>query len=54
MEEGIKTGREEGLAACIETCQEVGWTKDQAARQIIAKFSLSEKEASEYVKKAWK
>jgi flagellar biosynthesis/type III secretory pathway protein FliH len=54
MEDGIKIGKEEGLTACIETCQEFGGTRDQATRQIIKKFSLTEKEASEYVKKAWR
>jgi flagellar biosynthesis/type III secretory pathway protein FliH len=54
MEDGIKTGREEGLTACIETCQEFGVTREQLTQQIIKKFSLTEKEASEYVEKAWK
>jgi hypothetical protein len=54
FERRIELQKEEGLTACIETCQEFGWTRDQAARQIIKKFSLTEEEASEYVKKAWK
>jgi hypothetical protein len=56
--EGLQAGRKEGLQAgiiaCIEMCQEIEWTKEQAVHQVVKKFSLPIKDAAEYVEQNWK
>ncbi len=49
-EEGIK----EGIKALIETCSELGITKDNALEKVKEKFYLSETEANIYFKEFWK
>ena len=55
MEEGRIVGREEGrIEGMVETCQELGLSKEATIERIWNKFSLSEEEATEYVEKSWK
>lgn len=54
MEEGRIMGREEGrIEGMVETCQELGLSKEATIERIWNKFSLTEEEATEYVEKSW-
>ncbi len=53
-EEGIEQGIEQGIKALIETCQDLGVTKDATAERIVEKFSMSALCADKYMKKYWR
>lgn len=53
-EEGIAEGREEGMIALIETCQEFGKSKEETLAKVMQKLSLSKEKAATYVEKYWK
>lgn len=53
-EEGIEQGIEQGIKALIETCQDLGVTKDATAERIVEKFSMSPLCADKYMKKYWR
>ena len=53
-EEGIEQGIEQGIKALIETCQDLGVTKDATAKRIVEKFSMSALCADKYMKKYWR
>ena len=50
---GEKRGEERGISCILELLKEFGCTEDNARFHLEMKFHLSEKEASEYVKKYW-
>lgn len=53
-EEGIAIGDARGICKLVETCQEFGRTKEEAAQKLVEKYGLSEAEAKQRVKKHWK
>ena len=52
--EGRKEGIKEGLKALIETCSELGITKDKALEKVKEKFDLSDAEVNKYFNEFWK
>ena len=53
-EQGREQGRLEGIEAIVETCQELGASKEETLEKIVKKFSLSEEKAKEYMDRFWK
>lgn len=52
-EEGIRQGTEQGIKALIETCMELGVSKEDTAVKIGQKFSLTREESKGYLDKYW-
>lgn len=50
----VDSGRQEGIQALIETCQEFGKTQDEVREKLTLKFSLTKEKAEEYLKQYWK
>lgn len=50
---GEKRGREQGIAVLIETCHELGRSKDETMQRIRDKFSLTRKTAELMMGKYW-
>lgn len=53
-EEGYEESQENGIRVLIESCKEFGVDKEDAMRQIMKKYSVSEQVAREYLEKYWK
>lgn len=51
---GMEKGIAEGIRATVEICQEDGKTLDSTFMRIKEKFSLSQEDATRYVKRFWK
>lgn len=51
--EGLRKGRLEGLINSIALCKEFNCSQEVTVEKIQSKFSLSEEEAKDYVKKYW-
>lgn len=51
LEQGLKQGLKQGL---IETCNELGLSREDTLTRLIEKFSLSEEPANELMQKYWK
>lgn len=51
---GCEKGRQKGIQASIEICQELNLSKEDSISKIIQKFSISEEDAKKYMKKYWK
>ncbi len=49
-----KEKESQGVSALIETCRELGLSRDAALAKVIEKFDLEPKRAQEYVEKVWK
>ena len=49
--EGQREGRLEGIRATIRTCKKFNISEEDIIRNIMEEFSLSQEEASGYVKK---
>ena len=49
--EGQREGRLEGIRATIRTCKKFSISEEDIIRNIVEEFSLSQEEASGYVKK---
>lgn len=54
LEKGRKEGIEQGLKASIEICQDCSFSKEDTLARLMEKFSISQKEAEEFLKKYWK
>lgn len=52
-EESYEEGREEGIKALIQTCREFGHPKKEVMAKITEKFSLTEKNAEDFMQKFW-
>ena len=50
---GEVRGMELGIKALIETCRELNITREEILLKIVEKFSLSEREAEEYLLLHW-
>lgn len=53
IQEGRLEGRLEGIRATIRTCKTLNATYEQTLESIIKEFSLSESEATNYMKQYW-
>ena len=53
FEAGMEAGREAGMIANIRTCKNFNIAKDAVIKNLRKEFNLTEKEASECVKKYW-
>lgn len=53
MERGMERGMEQGIQALIETCREVGVSREDTQRKVMQKFSLPEDKAENYLKRCW-
>lgn len=53
-EEALEQGLEQGIQAMVESCQELGTSRDMAVAQLMKKFDLEEQSAQEKVDKYWK
>ena len=51
---GIEQGIEQGIQVLIESLQEMGIPKEELSKKIQDKFSVSMKEAENYIQKYWK
>lgn len=52
-EKGRLKGLEEGIKALVETCHELGISKEETVKRIEDKFRLTTEEAGEYVNDYW-
>ena len=48
-EDGVEEGLREGAKALIETCQEIGWSKEEIKRKLLQKLAISEENAEIYL-----
>ncbi len=53
-QEGREEGREEGIQILLELCSEHQIPQNEIVEKMIQKFSITEEEAQEYLKKYWK
>ncbi|MDY3920390.1 MAG: hypothetical protein SOZ59_15585 [Candidatus Limivivens sp.] len=51
--DGVESGVAQGIKALIETYQEFGISREDSVTKVMQKFSVSQEEAKEYVKKYW-
>ena len=51
---GIEQGFEKGIRILVETCQEMGMSKEESEKQVGAKYHLSEERAKDSMEKYWK
>ena len=54
VEEAYEEGMEEGIRVLIETCQELGISKEETVSKIEEKSSLSSEAIEELMEKYWK
>ena len=54
MEEGIEKGIRTGISALISACRDFGKSRNETRDCLIRKYSLSDKEADEYMEEFWK
>lgn len=52
--EGRRWGIDLGIRILIETCQEIGLSREKTLERIAAKFSVGKEEAQRYIEKYWK
>lgn len=53
LQELVNKGILEGLKNSIAICKDLGCSQELTIEKILSKFSLSEEEAVEYVRKYW-
>lgn len=53
-EQGVRQGVEQGILAVIQTCRELGASRDATVLRLKNQFSLSDKQAGEYMGLYWK
>lgn len=54
IEQGVKQGIEQGIFAVIQTCRELGASRDATVLRLKKQFSLSDELAGEYMGLYWK
>ena len=54
LAQGQEQGLEQGIQAIVESCQELGASRNRAVAQLMKKFDLEEQSAQEKVNKYWK
>ncbi len=53
IQRGIKQGLKQGIQALVETCQEIGVSKEDTIGKLSEKFGLKENKAAEQVNRYW-
>lgn len=53
LERGEEIGKEIGIRALVETCQELGMLREETQEKVEMKFALTEAAAKEYMEKYW-
>ena len=53
LEAARMTGLEQGIKTVIETCRELGLSREKTAEKIMEKYMLSPEKAEEYMKTIW-
>ena len=53
MEQGLEQGLEQGMRVLIETCQELGMSRDETSIRLMKKFSLQEDIAEMHLSRYW-
>lgn len=53
-QEALAQGQEQGIQGIVESCQELGTSRNRAVAQLMKKFDLEEQSAQEKVDKYWK
>lgn len=51
--EGISQGIEQGIKALVETCKELGISKEDTLNRVEGKFAVTKEAAEKYVKEFW-
>lgn len=51
--EGLAEGRIEGIKAVIETCRELGVSKETAMEKVLQKFEVTREEAEQLLDQNW-
>lgn len=54
IEQGIEQGMEVGIQALIETCKDMGVSKQDTQQYVETKFSMSQNTAGNFMTKYWK
>lgn len=58
VDDGIKIGemrgKRDGIAALIETCQELGLSREETAQKVMLRFDYTRKKAMAEVRRCWK
>ena len=53
LEVGIERGREEGICALIQTCQELGLSREETEQKVKEKFPAFIERMQDYMEKYW-
>lgn len=51
--EGLNQGIEQGVKALIETCTELGCTREKTLERLVSKLQVSRENAERYMKQYW-
>ena len=53
IEQGIERGIEQGIKALIETCKELGLSRNETVLKIVEKFGITKENSEKYVERYW-
>ena len=53
IEEGIEKGMEKGIEALIETCHELGVSRDDTVAKLMSRFDMEHESALQSVERYW-
>ncbi len=53
LNQGIEQGIEQGIKALIETCTELGCTREKTLERLVSKLQISRENAERYMKQYW-
>ena len=53
MEKGIEEGIEKGIEALIETCHELGVSRDDTVAKLMSRFDMEHESALQSVERYW-
>ena len=53
VEEGREAGREEGIKALVETCRDLGVSRENTASQLMTRYSMTQEIAVKNVDQYW-
>ena len=53
IERGIEQGIEQGIKALIETCKELGLSRNETVLKIVEKFGITKENSEKYVERYW-
>ena len=52
-EKGIRKGIEQGIKVLIETCKELGLSRNETMLKVADKFTISQEDSEKYVEMYW-